>query len=37
MRTYQYRYLFNDEIWLNDWHAEAYGSDNCQVTVEAES
>jgi len=31
---YQFRYLINDEVWCNDWHADAYvpnafGQDNC--------
>ncbi len=35
----EFRYLLNDEIWINDWHAEnyvqnEYGTDNCVVTLE---
>lgn len=35
-RTYQYRYLLNDEEWHNDWNADgyepnAYGGDNSLV------
>ena len=31
---YQFRYLINDGVWCNDWHADAYmpngfGQENC--------
>ena len=34
--SYQFRYLVNGEIWVNDWHADAYApnefsADNCVV------
>jgi hypothetical protein len=37
-REYQFRYLVNDEIWCNDWDADAYahnfyGQDNCVVIL----
>lgn len=37
---HHYRYLLNDKMWVNDWHAEAYerndhGEDNCIINVKA--
>ena len=37
-RTYQFRYLVNDEHWCNDWNADAYtpgnfGADNCVLNT----
>ena len=27
-RAYQFRYVLNQEVWLNDWHADAYVPNN---------
>lgn len=41
-KRYQFRYLINGEVWVNDWEADDYvpsgeGSENCVVaTPEAE-
>jgi hypothetical protein len=39
-REYKFRYLVNREHWFNDWHADAYGTndygeDNCIVATPA--
>jgi len=37
-KWYEFRYLINDELWLNEWHADAYvpdgqGGDNFVVVT----
>lgn len=41
-KSYRYRFLINDSVWVNDYHAEryepveGYGIDNCVITVPIE-